>query len=246
MENFYSIKNGLHKSPALLAYHYFWQLLDWIYPPSCSGCGAVGVRWCDDCMRETEIIEGSTCPVCGMPHSTGNTCEACQENPRHFISLQSWAIYGGKLRDAIHKMKYNKDIGIAEHFSGFLIHKLEDLMWEINLIVAVPLSKKRYRERGYNQAALLAKPVSWSTGIPFSPKALERIRETTSQVKLSADERKINVAGAFSGNSFQVMNKKILIIDDLATTCSTIDACASALLDAGAERVYALTLARAI
>jgi len=197
-------------------------------------------------MEQTELLTGLTCPVCGLPQQNRDSCETCQENPHSFTGLQAWAIYGGKLRDAIHKLKYNNDMGVAEYFSQFLIEKLKDLMWVIDLIVAVPLSRKRYRDRGYNQAALLAKPVAWAVGIPFSSRALERIRETTSQVKLSANERKINVEGAFRANSSLVANKKVLIIDDLATTCSTIEACSKVLLAARAECVYALTLARAI
>jgi predicted amidophosphoribosyltransferase len=102
------------------------------------------------------------------------------------------------------------------------------------------------RERGYNQVSFLALPLALALGIPYKPKGLTRIHETNTQVNLSASERLRNVMGAFIADSSIVENKTVLVIDDVATTGSTISACTEALVDAGAKEVYGLTLARAI
>ncbi|MDH5507737.1 MAG: ComF family protein [Anaerolineae bacterium] len=121
---------------------------------------------------------------------------------------------------------------------------LGTLNWDIDLVVPVPLSKGRLRERGYNQAAALARPLAWAWGLCYSDAALRKIRETSSQVSLSLDQRKANVVGAFSANPRIALNRNILVVDDVMTTGATLDACAAALKQAGAQYIYGLTLAR--
>ncbi len=116
--------------------------------------------------------------------------------------------------------------------------------WQIDLITAVPLNEKRHKERGYNQAEVLARPLARKMGIPYSLHLIKRIKQTKSQVGLSLLDRQNNVADAFLTVSTLVVSKNILIIDDVATTGSTLDACAKALKDAGAKNVFALTLAK--
>ncbi|MGE5224806.1 MAG: ComF family protein [Omnitrophica WOR_2 bacterium] len=126
-----------------------------------------------------------------------------------------------------------------------MINSLNQLKWKIDVVVPVPLGVARLAERGYNQAALLARPVSLGMGLSYSSKALFRIRETRSQVELKASERKSNVKGAFQARSELVDGKHVLVIDDVATTGSTLGECARALLEAGAAQVVGFTLARA-
>jgi ComF family protein len=123
---------------------------------------------------------------------------------------------------------------------------LRDLSWKPDAVVPVPLSKARLRQRGYNQVHFLARPVALQMGIPFHPKAIAKIRETTSQVGLSRTERRKNIIGAFLANSKVVGGRSILLIDDVTTSGATIDACTRALLQAGAKNVFGLTLARSI
>ncbi len=118
--------------------------------------------------------------------------------------------------------------------------------WQIDLITAVPLNKKRQKERGYNQAEILAKPVAMKMGISYSSKVIQRIKHTNSQVGLSIQERQNNVADAFLATPALVKSKNVLIIDDVATTGSTMDACAKALIEAGTRTVFALALAKTV
>jgi len=117
--------------------------------------------------------------------------------------------------------------------------------WDIDLVTSVPLSRKRLRLRGYNQAEKLAKPFAALIKKPYSGNVIQRVIDTRSQIDLSAEERRKNVSGAFYANAMHVNQNSVIIIDDVSTTGSTISECAQALKLAGAKKVYALTLARA-
>ncbi len=224
----------------------FWQSIDWIYPPSCAGCGKPGSRWCSSCHLSIQLPEESCCSVCGLPLKQGDLCDACNQATRSFYQLRYWGIFDGSLRNAIHRMKYQNDIGLADVFHPFMCDALSKLNWDFDLVVPVPLNHRRKRERGYNQSALLAKPIARFFHQSFSQNVLIRIKDTVSQTTLNVDERKKNVSGAFTAVSNAVSGKKVLLIDDLATTCATVDACSSALISAGAKIVFAFTLARTL
>ena len=107
-----------------------------------------------------------------------------------------------------------------------------------------PLSKERFRERGYNQAAAVAHPLALFLERPYQPFSLEQVRDTRSQVGLSAEERRLNVVDAFEAVPELVHKKDILLIDDVKTTGATLSACAGALKIAGADNVFCVTIAR--
>jgi ComF family protein len=127
-----------------------------------------------------------------------------------------------------------------------MIALLGDMCWPVDLVTAVPIGTARKKERGYNQAALLALPLALGSGIPYSSKGLIKIRETRSQVGLNVQQRNENVFGVFRANSRLVNGKYVLVVDDVTTSGATMQACARALLEAGACGVYGLTLARAV
>lgn len=160
--------------------------------------------------------------------------------------LRSWAYYEGPIQSAIHELKYDRNTGLAVNLATYLHQYLEDLEWDVDLIVPVPLGRKRKRERGYNQAILLAKPIAWSLGLPLRPGALQRIRETQAQVGLTKRQRVTNVRDAFSADEEIVRGKHVLVVDDVVTTGATLNACAKALKEAEAVKVFGLTLARSI
>jgi competence protein ComFC len=171
-------------------------------------------------------------------------CNRCRTQPPNFYSLRSLGYFTGPLRDAIHSLKYQRNLGLGEFFSIPLVQVIRREKWQIDLVTAVPLNEKRQKERGYNQAEVLANPIARRMGISYSTNLIKRIKQTKSQVGLSLVERQNNVADAFLTVSSLVSSKNVLIIDDVATTGSTLDACAKALKDAGTRNVFALTLAK--
>ncbi len=240
--------------PAYFLYHSLWNALDWLFPPTCGGCSRAFQRWCPACQEKIVRVSGPLCACCGDPlNNPGSSfdspgpllCPDCRSNPPEYQAVRSFGIFGGPLREAMHRLKYQRDVGLGESLSKHLIELYNELKWDIDLVTPVPLSAKRARERGYNQSGLLARPFAYAIQKPYQPGALKRNRDTRSQVDLHADERRKNVEGAFTANVGKVKGKVVLVIDDVMTTGSTISACAQALRKAGASAVYGLTLARA-
>ena len=143
-------------------------------------------------------------------------------------------------------MKYRRNIGLGEAFAVQMADFLRSLAWRVDVLVPVPLGKNRLKERGYNQVALVARPLAIEIGLDYAPSALWKARETRSQVGLTISQRKDNVDGAYQADARAVKNKSVVLMDDVATTGSTILACTHALLSAGAKEVYAITIARAL
>jgi ComF family protein len=155
-------------------------------------------------------------------------------------------VFGGPLRAALHRLKYQRDIALGEALALPLISLFQGLNWPVDCVTATPIGVARRAERGYNQASLLALPLALAGGIPYLSKALVKTRETRSQVGLNRAERRENLSGAFRAETKIVRGKSVLVVDDVITSGATMQACALALLDAGATRVFGLTLARAV
>lgn len=238
-------KAGPGKRPAYVLNQWFWIGVDWLFPATCGGCDKPGQRWCSTCHQQVEIIGMAVCQRCGRPFSKEGPCPDCLALPPLYESMGSWGIYGGPLRQAIHRLKYKKDIGLGDYFSRFLIDCLNERNWPVDLIIPVPLSSRRLEERGYNQADLLAWPIASALGIRYDKKGLIRVRETPSQVGLNGFQRRENVIGAFKAERSRVKGANVLIVDDVTTTGATIEECTKALLEADARQVWGLTLARA-
>jgi len=171
-------------------------------------------------------------------------CIFCQQTPPPYAALRSWAIYNGPLRNAMHRLKYSRDIALGEVLARPLLEMLHQLDWPIDLITSVPVGVARRAERGYNQATLLAFPLALAYGKPFRSQALQKARETRSQVGLNPAQRRENVSAAFQARPEIVAGRRVLLVDDVTTTGATIESCASALSTAGARQVFCLTLAR--
>ncbi len=227
-------------------YHFFWSGLDLLFPPSCGGCGKLGARWCIDCQQKMEPVPLPICEICGAPQNFKGICQGCQTTRPAFSALRSCAIYKEPVRPALIKMKYRNEIGLGEALAWNLAMYLEELGWQADVLIPIPLSEQRLAERGYNQVDLIAHPLARLTGCQYLPKALRRVRHTISQVGLSGSERRVNVNGAFHAEARVVQEKIVLVLDDIATTGATIQSASSSLLDAGAKKVYALTFAKAM
>ncbi len=223
-----------------------WGSLDWLFPPVCGGCNRPGFRWCPDCQKRVMAVPEPICNSCGMPVVRYNLCPGCRTSRPPYVALRSWLIFEGPIRNALHKLKYRRNLALGDSLAQHLAVYVRGLNWPINVITPVPLGRNRQRERGYNQVGLVAKPLAEINGWAYTPRGLKRVRETRSQVGLSVLQRKENVSGAFRADPVLLAGKTVLLMDDVATTGATLSACTEALLSAGAASVYALTIARAL
>jgi competence protein ComFC len=233
----------------LLGYRFYksvWVVIDWVFPPYCASCQKSGHRWCEDCKKKTSRVSIHECAYCGRPLSDNFCCTRCTSSNGRLDQIFIWGNHEGPLRKALHKLKYKRDLGLGDELSTFLIGIMKDNEIPGDLVVPVPLSTQRFRERGYNQAALLARPIAMALRIPYRPRALKRIRETRSQVGLSITQRQKNVEGAFSADPALVAGKSVILVDDVMTTGATINEAGKALKQAGADWVAGLILAKAV
>jgi competence protein ComFC len=238
---------GVIDHAALTINHWFWQAVDWVYPPVCVSCGKSGERWCLDCQAILERVGVKICSKCGKRLLSGKLCQECKDHNPPFIALRSYGLYRDPLRQAILHAKYHRDLGLGEILAGLLRRLLEEQDWKLDLVIPVPLSYGRKQARGYNQVDLFARPLAWWMGLPYHDRILQRIREDTSQVELTAEARRKNVMNAFEvGVGCNINGKYILLVDDVATTGATAEACTKVLLGGGAGGVYIATLARSL
>jgi ComF family protein len=206
----------------------------------------VGWRWCLDCQARVPRIDKPFCENCGIPTQGTDTCEKCRLHPPAYRMMRSWAIFEPPLQNGLHTMKYRGNVPFGESIAAQMTDFVRALRWPVEAVIPVPLGKKRLKERGYNQVALVARPLAYQLGWRYEADALWKRRETRSQVGLSLSQRSENVHEAYQAEPARVKGKPVLIIDDVATTGSTISACTAALLSAGAQDVYVLTIARAL
>jgi ComF family protein len=160
--------------------------------------------------------------------------------------MRSWAAFDSPIQNGLHTMKYRRNIGFGESIAQQMLDFVRALRWPVQVLIPVPLGKKRLEERGYNQVGLVARPLAYEMGWRYEPQALWKTRETRSQVGLNISQRLQNVHNAYQAEPKLVKAARILLMDDVATTGSTIAACTDALLSAGAEDVFVLTIARAL
>jgi len=228
-----------------ILYKSIWSGLDLIFPPVCGGCGRPGARWCDACRERVAVIQTPFCEACGIPLQNAGICPVCRAQPPRFSALRSWAVFDKPVQEALHRLKYRRDIGLGDALAREMVEFVRGLNWQIDTVVPIPLGRKRLKERGYNQVGLIARPLAMALNLEYAPGALVRKRETRSQVGLSRDARRENIRDAFIAGP-QVKGKTILMMDDVATTGSTLSAGAEAFLLSGAKSIYALTVARAL
>lgn len=160
--------------------------------------------------------------------------------------MRSWAVFDSPLQNALHTLKYRRNMGIGDALARQMTGFVQSLKWDVDALIPVPLGKKRLKERGYNQVDLVARPLAYELGLRYIPHGLWKSRETRSQVGLNVSQRRENVSKAYQAEGKVVNGKSVLLMDDVATTGSTIRSAAEALLSAGAREVHAVTVARAL
>ena len=223
------------------------NLLDLLYPPRCAGCQRSGHVLCPACLAQIPPLERA-CQRCSAPLSAGDICLSCQSAPLKLSGLRAVSTYQEPLRSYIHAFKYDGNTRLAQPLGGLLARAYHASSIRADAFVPVPLHSERERQRGYNHAALLARACTTRLGLPLFEEMLIRHRATLSQVGLQHWERQQNVQGAFSCSSLfaggQLRGRCIVLIDDVSTTASTLEACAAPLFAAGAAAVFGLVLAR--
>lgn len=223
-----------------------WAGMDLIFPPRCGGCDKAGERFCPTCLAALAYLPPSVCVQCGYPlPSTGQCAAIHPPGTVAMAGIRSVLFFEGSLQRALHRLKYKRDIILADSLACLLREAWRTYDLPGGVVMPVPLSAERLHERGYNQAGLLAHAFAELMHLPYRPAAAARVRHTVSQVKLSAVQRRENVAQAFAAKPRAVAGETIILIDDVCTTGATLAACAEALRAAGATCVWGFTLARA-
>ena len=237
---------------------------DLILPRSCPICGAsrpLGTTdaVCGLCIQSLERTPSPKCPTCGKPfhskttllYSPKHICAECQEPPPAYDSARAIGPYDGSLRELIHLFKFHgrptiaaelgKELALlaSQEYDNF-IHE------EYPLVTFVPIDQKRWRERGYDQALILAQSTATHLKLNFTP-TIERKKSTSPQTRLSASQRRGNLRGVFFiPNPKSVSGKNVLLVDDVLTTGSTVSACSRVLKKAGVKSVYVLTICHTV
>jgi ComF family protein len=233
-------------------------LLDLLFSPQCVICGetrgdGTGDGICHTCRSQIGYITSPLCHRCGLPFipesGIDHFCQDCLQSSLFFGIARALGRYEGGLKEAITRFKYQEKITLGEHLGSIMVQgTYPGLSFSLyHVLMPVPLHPKRLRERGFNQAAVLASQLSRRYRIPLDLFSLRRIRPTESQIHLGFHERRKNVKGAFTlKDAEKVQRKNILVIDDVYTSGATVNECAKVLMKAGAARVDVLTLARAV
>ncbi len=211
------------------------------------------LAFCDPCFSKIYFIQSSLCPCCGIPFAGADggshLCGDCIVSKSVYSTARAVGRYESTLLEAIHRFKYNGRISIGE-ILGKLMAEFAYPAFNIrdySLIMPVPLHPKRLRERGFNQSLVLAREISKRFRISLDFMALVRHVYTEAQISLGRKEREANVHGVFSvTDSAKVKGQKIILVDDVYTSGSTVKECARVLMKNRADRVAVLTLARAV
>ena len=218
--------------------------LDLLFPQWCVGCGREGHYICNSCRESFSRISPPICPRCGKPQSDGLLCPDCDDRNSAIDGIRSPFIFEGVIRKAIHELKYSNLRALAVPMAGLLYDYLLKNPVPGEVLVPVPLHRKRLRERGYNQSALLVRELGKLTGMPVVDDCLIRQHHTPPQARTaSIEERRQNVVNAFSCANGALREKKVILIDDVSTSGTTLNACAETLKKSGVASVWGMVMA---
>ncbi len=232
-------------------------LSDVIFPPLCPNCGEPVKQWengfCPSCLSEIRTITSPLCLCCGIPFPSSaaddHLCAECMDSMPMFSKARAVGCFEATLLEAIHRFKYGHHMitgeALGRMMAAYQYPRLAPDGYDV--VMPVPLHLQRLRERGFNQSLILARSIAEKHAVPLDFTSLKRNVKTAAQVELGRKEREKNVRGAFTvRHPERVSGKRVLLIDDVYTTGSTLRECARMLIDAGAEEVGVITLARVV
>lgn len=200
---------------------------------------------CAACERELPWLGADACPQCALPGTGGVVCGRCQRTPPGFDATRAVFEYRFPVDRLVHALKYRQRLAVSSYFSALFVREAlqEFAACGIDVVLPVPLHRQRLRERGFNQALELARPLAHALGLEPATGLVVRSRNVARQADLAWSERQANVAASF-GCVSRLDGLHVLVIDDVMTTGATLDALAVALKAAGAARVHNLVVAR--
>lgn len=225
--------------------------LDFALPPRCAGCGCVVDEvhsFCSECWRKVEFLGNGGCVTCGLPleGTDADLCAVCLAQPPRIARTRAAVAYDEVTRGVALRLKYGRKVALAGTMARYM-SPLVDRSAATPVLVPVPLHRSRLWQRGFNQSVLVATQLSKRLGIPSDVRLIERTRRTPLLKGLSHDQRRRAVTGAFTVRRREdVQGRTIILVDDVLTTGSTADACAKALVRAGAARVELVSWARVV
>ena len=201
---------------------------------------------CGSCWRSLPRLTAARCRSCALPLPVAGLCIACSADPLPVEWCDAWGEYKAGLERLLHAFKFSRHDFLDDALASLLDETLvarSDL--DFDVVVPVPMHWRKERRRGYNQAELLGRALAKLTRIDCAPRLLTKRRENETQSLLARAARRANVRKSFRASS-RVSGKSVLLVDDICTTGETFRACASELLDAGAMRVCAISVAKAV
>jgi ComF family protein len=220
------------------------SLLDLLFPPRCVGCRRRGAWLCAGCLQAAPRLATERCPYCASPTLDGGSCSRCRQAPPAFDQLHCGWVFDGAIRAGIHALKYAGARHLATPLATAALGAAPP-NGHYDAVVPVPLHPARQAQRGYNQSALLAAVVARRLGTSTVEGSLLRIRDTPAQVGLPAAARWRNLQGAFAVGDRRLAGARVLLVDDVSTTTSTLRAAGDALRAGGVTHIDAMVVARA-
>jgi ComF family protein len=227
------------------------NIQDWLLPRLCPACGdpaGLGRELCPGCERTLPILRHA-CPRCAIPYEHPDTrgeCGTSQKHPPAFIRSIALYRFAPPVDYFIRELKFHRQLSLARLLGEGLAQRLARETTRPERIIPVPLHNSRLRERGYNQALEIARPVAHALGVPLDFQSLRRVRATAPQTGMTVKARRKNVRNAFRlCDPAAVSGRRVALVDDVMTTGSTVQAAAQCLRAAGAETVEIWVVARA-
>lgn len=221
------------------------KLLDFLYPPRCPICDKVVLpedKICPECRKKIHEAAEPVCMKCGKPLSNERKeyCFNCGKKNYNFTQGRALWIYEKEVKMSVYRFKYQDRREYAKAYASEIVKKYGGWIRDkkIQAVIPIPLHRNRKRKRGYNQAEILAEEIGKILGLPVYTKFLIRVRDTKPQKMLNDAERKNNLKKAFKMAENIVQLNRVLLVDDIYTTGSTLDAAASVLKAAGVPHVY--------